>query len=279
MPQSPLMRISQLDLAACRLDEPRYVARTAGNSLVVMLGTLTVGMFGIWQIGKRLGVEQRSRSLIAVGTSICGVSAIAAAAPVVEATTADISNAVAVVVIFNIIAVVIFPIVAHVAGFSPHTFGVWAGTAINDTSSVLAAGHAFGSGAATFAAVVKLSRVVMILPVTFAMALVYQRGSETTGQVARRPLTTVRNALPWFVIGFVMLSLGRSLGLWSQKVATDDFGKVAGYGVVLALATIGLSTDLHDVFRTGRRGLLLGGAGWVLLATTSLALQGLVSLL
>jgi uncharacterized membrane protein YadS len=89
----------------------------------------------------------------------------------------------------------------------------------------------------------------------------------------------VRKALPWFVLGFVMLSIGRSFGLWSAHVAHDDFGRFASYGVVLALATIGLSTDLREVARYGRKGLLLGGIGWVLLASTSLLLQGAMAVL
>ncbi len=258
-----------------------YIARTAGGSLVVMFGTLTVGIFGIWQLGKLLGVEHKVRSLLTAGTSICGVSAIAAVAPAVNATTADVSYAMSVIILFNIAAVIVFPIIGHAAGFSPHTFGVWAGTAINDTSSVLAAGYAFGSGSATFAAVVKLSRVVMILPVTAVMAVLAQRSVRAKGESAHVPapvIAVLKKALPWFVIGFVLLSTGRSLGMWSADVAKNDFGKLASYGVALALATIGLSTDLHAVVRAGRRGFLLGGVGWVLLTATSLLLQGAVSI-
>lgn len=256
-----------------------YIARTAGGSLVVMLGTLTIGIFGIWQLGKWLGVERKVRSLLTAGTSICGVSAIAAVAPAVNATPSDVSYAMSVIILFNIAAVIVFPVVGHAAGFSPHTFGVWAGTAINDTSSVLAAGYAFGSGSATFAAVVKLSRVVMILPVTAVMAVLAQRsdGAAGEGALGAAPVIAVlKKALPWFVIGFVLLSIGRSSGIWSADVATDHFGRLASYGVALALATIGLSTDLHHVVRAGRKGFLLGGAGWVLLAATSLLLQGVM---
>jgi uncharacterized integral membrane protein (TIGR00698 family) len=259
-----------------------YVVRTAGNSLFVMLGTLAIGIFGIWQFGRLLGVDFRVRGLLTAGTSICGVSAIAAAAPAVGATAADVSYAVSVVVLFNVAAVVIFPIIGHIAGFSAHTFGIWAGTAVNDTSSVLAAGYAFGSGSATFAAVVKLARTVMILPVTAVMAILARRVGQANDKSTlggESVLDVIKKALPWFIIGFVLLAVGRSLGLWPADVAHNVFGKLASYGVVLALATIGLSTDLHKLMGTARRGLLLGGFGWILLAVTSLLLQGVVAVI
>jgi uncharacterized integral membrane protein (TIGR00698 family) len=262
-----------------------YVGRVAGGSLLVMLGTLSAGLFGIWQIGRLLGIQPRLRSLLCAGTSICGASAIAAVAPAVGADAGELSYAVSVIFIFNIAAVILFPILGHALHFSNHTFGVWAGTAVNDTSSVLAAGYAFGAGAASYAAVVKLSRTVMILPVTIFMALLSQcRVSPAepvdSEQVLRRvhPLAVAHRALPWFIVIFVLASAAYTLRLWTPATA-HHFGTGAQYATVFALAAVGLSTDLRKLLRVGHRPVLLGLCGWILVAATSLMLQGVVALL
>lgn len=260
------------------------IAHAAGASLIVMLGTLAAGMFGIWQIGRIFGIPPRLRSLLAGGTSICGASAIVAIAPAVGAATADITYAVGVIFLFNIIAVVVFPVLGHLFGFSATTFGTWAGTAINDTSSVLAAGYAFGDGAASYAATVKLARTVMILPVTLSLALLAQRWltAPAVDDAPRRGtaaqlLATGRKAVPWFVIAFVIGSLCYTLGLWDHGVA-HRAGQGAQYLTVIALAAVGLSMDGRALLRAGHAPVLTGLCGWVLVAVTSLLLQGLVHL-
>jgi len=262
-----------------------YVARVAGGSLLVMLGTLTIGLFGIWQIGHLLGVQPRLRSLLTAGTTICGASAIAAVAPAVEAAPLDVGYAISVVFLFNIAAVIIFPAIGHLFHFSSQTFAVWAGTAVNDTSSVLAAGYAFGSGAAAYAAVVKLARTVMILPVTLGLAMLASRWSESSSShgeiVAREKLAVVqaiRRSLPWFVVLFVIASAAYTVHLWPQAIA-HDAAHAAQIGTVIALAAIGLSTDVRQLVRAGHRPVLLGLCGWLLVAVTSLALQGLAHML
>ncbi|HEY7941122.1 MAG TPA: putative sulfate exporter family transporter [Candidatus Limnocylindrales bacterium] len=248
------------------------VLTVAGGSLPVMLGTLGAGLLGIWLLGRLLHVEPTIRGLLAVGTSVCGASAIAAVAPVLEADPQEIAYAVAVVFLFNVAAVIIFPTIGHAFGFSTATFAVWAGTAVNDTSSVLAASFAFGAGAATFAAVVKLSRTVMILPITIGIALL--RRDERRGGWRDRAGAAFRRALPWFIVAFLVAALAHSAGLVPPPVA-QAAGTIAQLGTVAALAAIGLGTDLQAVRRAGARPLLLGGAGWLLVATTSLGLQAL----
>lgn len=258
------------------------IAHAAGASLVVMLGTLLAGMVGIWQIGRILGIEPRLRSLLAGGTSICGASAIAAIAPAVGAAASEVTYAVGVIFFFNIIAVIAFPVLGHLFGFGATTFGTWAGTAINDTSSVLAAGYAFGDGAASYAATVKLARTVMILPVTVSLAFMAQRwmaASSAGAAPGARPnlLTVGRKAVPWFVIAFIVGSLCYTVGLWPDIVA-HRAGQGAQYLTVIALAAVGLSMDGRALLRAGHRPVLTGFLGWVLVAATSLLLQGIVHL-
>jgi uncharacterized integral membrane protein (TIGR00698 family) len=238
-----------------------------------MLGTLAVGLVSIWLVGQRLGVDARIRTLIAVGTSICGASAIAAVAPAVSASAAEISYAVSVIFLYNIVAVVAFPIVGHALGFSAQSFGLWAGTAVNDTSSVLAAGFAFGAGAATIAAVVKLSRTLMILPVTLLVAITAGRSQDASarGGVGR----TVARAVPWFMVAFLVATTVNAAGFVPPQ-AVGAISSLASIGTVVALSAIGLSTDLRLVRRTGPRPLLLGLIGWLAVAGTSLLLQAAI---
>ena len=251
------------------------VLAVARTSLPVMLGTLGVGLVGIWVLGRSLGVPSSVRALVTVGTSICGASAIAALAPVVGAESTEIAYAVSVVFVFNAAAVVAFPLIAHTFGMAADTFAVWAGTAINDTSSVLAAGFAFGAGTAVYAAVVKLSRTLMILPVTVGAAMLLHEGEA--GLVARAR-TAFRRALPWFIVAFLGGSLLNGAGLVPND-ASRAAGTLAQLGTVLALSAIGLGTDIRAFRRAGPRPLLLGLAGWCLVAVTSLALQAATGLL
>ena len=139
-------------------------------SLPVLLGTLAVALLGAVVIGRALGVARDLRTLIGVGTGICGASAIAATDAVISASDADVSYAIATIFTFNVAAVLTFPSIGHALGLSPHAFGLWAGTAVNDLSSVVAASTIFGHGAATYAVVVKLTRTLMIIPIAIALS-------------------------------------------------------------------------------------------------------------
>jgi uncharacterized integral membrane protein (TIGR00698 family) len=252
------------------------VLAVAGASLPVMLATVFGGLALIWLVGGRLHVPVTTRGLLAVGTSICGASAIAAAAPALEATSADVSYAVSVVFLFNFVAVVVFPLIAHAAQMSPTAFAVWAGTAVNDTSSVLAASAAFGSATIASATVVKLSRTLMILPATLIIALLAHHARDDTA--ARSPLgVLVRRAVPWFAVCFLLASLADSVGLVPEPLACA-FGTIAGLGVVAALAAVGLASDARAIRRAGPRPLILAGVGWIAIACLSLMMQRAVGL-
>ncbi|PZE85310.1 putative sulfate exporter family transporter [Curtobacterium sp. MCBD17_032] len=155
------------------------VARVGAASLPVMLGTLAVCLLAAWGIGRALGVVGNLRTLIGVGTGICGASAIAAVSPVIGAVSIEVAYAVSTIFLFNVAAVVVFPVVGHALGMSQHAFGLFAGTAVNDTSSVVAAATTYGAGAAESAVVVKLVRTLMIIPVVLALAWLVGRRSST----------------------------------------------------------------------------------------------------
>ena len=152
--------------------------RVGGRSLPVMLGTLAVALVGAAVVGRLLAVSSRLRALIGVGTGICGASAIAAISGIVEATGTEISYAISTIFVFNIAAVILFPPLGRLFHLSQHGFGLWAGTAVNDTSSVVAAAYAFGHAAGAQAVVVKLTRTTLIVPI--ALGLSALRSHEAT---------------------------------------------------------------------------------------------------
>jgi uncharacterized membrane protein YadS len=153
--------------------------RVGLSSLPVMLGTLVVCLGAAFCYGRLLGVVGDLRTLIGVGTGICGASAIAAVSPVIEASSTDIAYAVSTIFLFNITAVLVFPVVGHALGMTQHAFGLFAGTAVNDTSSVVATATTYGSSAASYAVVVKLVRTLMIIPICMALSAVTARKKAT----------------------------------------------------------------------------------------------------
>ncbi|HVX06503.1 YeiH family protein [Humibacter sp.] len=165
------------------------VATVGVGSLPVMLGTLAVALLGAWGIGLLLRVDGGIRTLVGVGTGICGASAIAATTAVIGAAEADVAYAIGTIFTFNIAAVLLFPAIGHLLGLSQHAFGLWAGTAVNDTSSVVAAGYTYGQAAGSYAVIVKLTRTLMIIPITLVLALVTARRS------AKAELGTARDSM------------------------------------------------------------------------------------
>ncbi|HVT66607.1 MAG TPA: putative sulfate exporter family transporter [Trebonia sp.] len=150
-------------------------ARVGLSSLPVMLGTLAVCLGAAWLYGRLLGVPQDLRTLVGVGTGICGGSAIAAVSPVIEAASTDVAYAISTIFLFNITAVFVFPLLGHALGMSQQSFGLFAGTAVNDTSSVVATAATYGAAATSHAVVVKLVRTLMIIPICLGLATLTAR--------------------------------------------------------------------------------------------------------
>ncbi len=241
------------------------------ESLPVMLSTLVVCLAAAWGIGRMLGVQRRLRTLIGVGTGICGASAIAAVSPVIGALSGEIAYAVSVIFLFNILAVVLFPFLGHLLGLSPHSFGLLAGTAINDTSSVVAAASVFSTAALGFAVVVKLVRTLMIIPISIGLSVIEaRRTAQGTALTPRRILGLV----PWFLVGFVLVAIVNSVGLIPESLHSG-LVSASVFLIATALAGIGLSTDLAAVRSAGWRPLLLGGILWVLVTATSVGVMTL----
>lgn len=239
------------------------VASVGVSSLPVLLGTLAVCLLLAAVVGRRLGVARDLRTLIGVGTAICGASAIAAVSPVIRARGNDIAYALSTIFLFNVAAVLLFPPIGHLFGLDQQAFGLFAGTAVNDTSSVVAAATSYGHAAADHAVVVKLTRTLMIVPICFVLAAVARTGRRR-----------VRDLVPWFLVGFLAVAGLHSAGL-VPPVAEGSLRALAVLLISVALAAIGLSTDVREMRRAGLRPLGLGFVLWVAVASTSLLLQAL----
>ncbi|MGN6781894.1 MAG: YeiH family protein [Marmoricola sp.] len=249
----------------------RQLAHAGASSLPVMLGTLAVCLTAAYLLGRALGIDADLRTLIGVGTAICGASAIAATSPVIKARGAAVAYAVTTIFCFNIAAVLVFPPLGHLLHLSQHSFGVFAGTAVNDTSSVVAAATTYGTQATDQAVVVKLTRTLLIIPICLVLGLLTRRREEAAG--SRPPLLRQAVGLvPWFLVGFVVLAAANSLGRIPAAAAGAD-RQVATFLICVALAGIGMSTDVAALRQAGPRPLVLGGALWVAVAASSLLLQ------
>ena len=248
----------------------QQVARVGASSLPVMLGTLTIALGGAWLFGRLLGVRGDTQTLIGVGTAICGGSAIAAATAAIGAKRSSVAYALATIFTFNVVAVLTFPPLGHLLGLSPEAFGLWAGTAINDTSSVVAAGYAYSQSAGDQALVVKLTRSLTLVPIVLVLVfLKSRRESRVAGAKTKLPW---RKLVPLFLIGFIAAAGLRSAGA-VPETWLPTLSLIGTFLITSALVAIGLSLRPKELRDAGPRPLLLGAILWVLVAVGSLGLQ------
>ncbi len=263
------------------------IARTGLSSLPVMVGTLALALLVAWGAGRLLGIDGGLGTLIGVGTAICGASAIAATTAVIGAAEAEVAYAISTIFAFNVIAVLTYPALGHLLGLSQHAFGLWAGTAINDTSSVVAAAYSYGHAAGDYGVVVKLTRTLMIIPITLVLAVRSRRAATSCavgpGSTAARSGSAGRDRpagrhprlaqlVPWFLVGFLAAAGANSLGLIPRSLHAP-LSSVALFLIAMALAAIGLSVRPRQLKEAGLRPLALGAVLWVTVAVSSLALQ------
>lgn len=241
------------------------------ESLLVMAFTLTAAFLTAWGVSRALSLSGKVPVLIGVGTAICGGSAIAATAPVIGADDDEVARSISTIFLFNVLAVFIFPPLGRALGLSDTGFGLWAGTAVNDTSSVVATGLAFSDPALKYATIVKLTRTLLIVPIVLALAVYTARKSAAAGTSGGKPVDFVK-IFPWFVVGFLAASVLRSSGLVDAEVAR--FLATAGkFCIVMAMAAIGLNTKLKSLIASGWKPIALGLSCWAAVALTSLLAQ------
>lgn len=247
------------------------VFKTGKQTLILMAFTLTAAFLTAYFIGKLLKVDSNTKTLIGVGSSICGGSAIAATAPVIHASDEEVAQSISTIFLFNVIAAFLFPFLGHVFGMSDQSFGLWAGTAVNDTSSVVAAGYTFSNAAGNLAVIVKLTRTLMIVPVTLVLAI-YTSRKDKGKQKGNYSLVKI---FPWFVLGFIAASVINTFVV--LPAGMGNFLSQAGkFVIVMAMAAIGLNTNLVKLIKSGGKPILLGAICWFVLSCTSLTVQHII---
>lgn len=222
-------------------------------SLTVMIFTLLTCFGGGYVIGKMLKLNWKLSNMISAGTGICGGSAIAAIAPVIEAQDRDIAYAMAATFLFDMAMIILFPLAGKWMGLSDMAYGLWAGTAVNDTSSVVAAGYAFSEKAGDFATMVKLTRSLAIIPTVAVFAFINLRlkNKSMTAAGGRTSISmNIKSIFPWFILGFVALAIINSYGIIPLGLSTA-MKTISKFLMVAALAAIGLNTNFKDMKKLG----------------------------
>lgn len=244
------------------------VARTGLESLSVTLVTITVAFLAAWGLGRALKVHDKLKILIGVGTAICGGSAIAAVTPILKPDEHDTAFAISTIFLFNLVAVLLFPLLGHLLHLSDLGFGLWAGTAINDTSSVVAAGYSFSKEAGDYATIVKLTRATLIIPICLALAFAVAWREKKQGASD----FSLKKIFPWFILWFLVASAVRTAGLVPAAIQ-PAIHMAAEFLIVVALTAIGLSANLRRMASTGARPILLGLGVWAAVSISSLLVQ------
>ena len=221
-------------------------------SLIVMVFTLFVAFGGGYYLGKIFNMNWKLSGLISAGTGICGGSAIAAIAPTIDAEANDIAYAMSATFIFDILMVILFPIAGRYFGMSDLGFGLWTGTAINDTSSVVAAGYAFSDVAGNFSLIVKLTRTLSIIPAVLIFSFINERlnSKNNTSPHIKNKKANLQKIFPWFILMFLVMVGIKSTGIIPQDLS-DNISALSKFFMVMSLGAIGLSTNFREVSKSG----------------------------
>jgi uncharacterized integral membrane protein (TIGR00698 family) len=250
------------------------VWKTGLSSFSVMIFTLLSAFITAYGVGKLMGVQSNLKTLIGVGTAICGGSAIAAISPIIEADDMEIAYSVSTIFLFNVLAVLIFPPLGHLLGFSDSAFGLWAGTAINDTSSVVAAGYAYSNAAGAYATIVKLTRTTMIIPISLIFSFIVAYKKKKASMEDQEVNYSFKKIFPWFIIWFLVASLLNTIGIFPAS-SIPYINKIGKFMIVMALSAIGLNSDFKKMLKTGVKPMILGLIVWFVVTVVSLIVQNI----
>ena len=252
------------------------IARVGMTSLPIILSTIATSLVVSYALCRALKIPGKISTLIGVGSSICGGSAIAATAPVIEADDEEIAQAISVIFLFNVVAALVFPTLGGMLGLTNEGFGLFAGTAVNDTSSVTAAAAAWdgmhpGANTLDAATIVKLTRTLTIITITLALGIWQARQARRAGGESRNTFS-LRRAFPTFIVFFVLASVVTTVLALPASV-TAPIKELSKFLIVMAMAAIGFNTNVVKLVRTGGKPILMGLCCWVAIAAVSLGMQ------
>ena len=257
----------------------RKIGEVGLTSLPIILSTITTSLVVSLLLHRLLHIPSNISTLVGVGSSVCGGSAIAATAPVIGADDEEIAQSISVIFLFNVAAALLFPTLGGLLGLGNEGFGLFAGTAVNDTSSVTAAAAAWdgmhpGANTLDTATIVKLTRTLAIIPITLALALRRTARARRAGGAGEGSFS-LRRVFPFFLLFFMLASLittGASLA-GVDAAAFAPFKELSKFFIIMAMAAIGLNTDLIKLVRTGGRPILMGLCCWAAITAVSLGMQ------
>ena len=261
------------------------IARVGLQSLPIILSTIATSLLVAFALQRLLRAPANVATLVGVGSSICGGSAIAAAAPVIGADDEEIAQAISVIFLFNVAAALIFPTLGGALGLSNQGFGLFAGTAVNDTSSVTAAAstwdtlHGTGGAVLEQATIVKLTRTLAIIPITLALALRRAALARRSGAGEGEGFS-LKKVFPFFILFFVLASLVTTLATLAgvDGGMFAPFKELSKFLIIMAMGAIGLNTDLVKLVKSGGKPILMGLCCWAAIAGVSLFMQHLLGI-
>ena len=227
-------------------------------TFLVMIFTFAVCFGAGYFIRKLFGLNWKLSNLISAGTGICGGSAVAAIAPVIDADDKDVAFAMSSTFLFDMVMIALYPLMGKALGMSDIAYGIWAGTSVNDTASVVASGYAFSDIAGDFATMVKLTRTIAIIPTVLVFAYIGTREKKKELKKAKNgQKVNLLKIIPWFIGGFLLLAILNSVGF--IPVATSEILKgTSKFFMVTALAAIGLGTSITDFKKAGLKPMFYG---------------------
>ncbi len=256
------------------------VMETGKQSLPIIVCTITTSLVISFVLHKVMNIPEKISTLVGVGSSICGGSAIAATAPVIDADDEEVAQAISVIFLFNILAALIFPAMGAAIGFSTHSgeaFGIFAGTAVNDTSSVTAAAstwdnmYQLGSQTLDKAVTVKLTRTLAIIPITLVLAINRARKEENQSGGT----VSLKKVFPFFILFFIGASIITTVAV-AAGVPIESFQplkEISKFFIVMAMGAIGFHTDVVKLVKSGGKPILMGMACWIGITAVTLIMQ------
>lgn len=261
------------------------ILQTGKQSLPIIVCTIATSLVIAFILHKALKIPSRISTLVGVGSSICGGSAVAATAPVIDADDEEVAQAISVIFFYNVLAAILFPILGKMIGFDTtagDAFGIFAGTAVNDTSSVTAAASTWDSmwnlGSATLdkAVTVKLTRTLAIIPITLVLAL--WRGHKEKSSDGKK--VSFKQIFPFFILYFIAASIITTVAIHFGVSGSvfEPIKTLSKFFIVWAMAAIGLNTDIVKLVKTGGKPLALGACCWVGITGVSLLLQHILGI-
>ncbi len=252
------------------------IVKTGSSSLPIILSTITTSLVVSFVLYKVLKTPSKIATLIGVGSSICGGSAIAATAPVIEADDEEIAQSISVIFLFNILAALIFPTLGGMLGLSNEGFGIFAGSAVNDTSSVTATATAWdgihGSNTLDQATIVKLTRTLAIIPITLVLA--FKRTREAGKSESNFNLKKI---FPFFILFFVLASIITTVFNLPGTI-TAPLKELSKFFIVMAMVAIGLNTNIVKLIKSGAKPIFLGFCCWISITVVCLTMQALLGI-